>query len=114
VSAAHILYNAIAMKPQIEERRGQIAELCRQHHVRRLALFGSALGEDFDPQRSDLDFVVEFQPLPAGQYASTYFRLLEALAELFGRPVDLIEAGSVRNPYLKRAIEARQETLYAT
>jgi len=114
VRVAAILYNAIAMKPQIEQKRGQLAELCRRYHVRRLALFGSALGEDFDSQRSDLDFVVEFQPLPAGQYASTYFRLLEALAELFGRPVDLIEAGSVRNPYLQRAIEARQETLYAT
>ncbi len=56
---------------------------------------------------------MEFEPLPLGTYASTYFGLLEALQELFGRRVDLIEAGSVRNPYIRREIEARQETLYA-
>jgi len=100
------------MERPFEEKRDQLAKLCRQHRVRRLALFGSALREDFDPQRSDLDFLVEFQPLPLGEHASTYFALLQALAELFARPIDLIEAGSVRNPYLRQAIEARQETLY--
>lgn len=59
------------MKRRIEEERDQLAKLCRQHGVRRLALFGSALGEDFDPERSDLDFLVEFQPLPPGEHAST-------------------------------------------
>lgn len=101
------------MERQIEEKRDQLAELCRQHRVRRLVLFGSALREDFDPGRSDLDLLVEFQPLAPGEYASTYFKLLQALAELFARPIDLVEAGSVRNPYLRQAIEARQETLYA-
>jgi len=49
------------------------------------------------PERSDLDFLVEFQPLPAGTYANTYFGLIEALGHLFERRVDLVEAGSVRN-----------------
>jgi uncharacterized protein len=100
------------MERAIDEKRRQLAQICRQHRVRRLVLFGSALREDFDPERSDLDFLVEFEPLPPGEYASTYFRLSEALAELFGRDIDLIEAGSVRNPYLKQAIEAQQETVY--
>ena len=52
------------MEQQIEQKREQLAELCRQHRVQRLALFGSALREDFDPERSDLDFLVEFEPLP--------------------------------------------------
>ncbi len=102
-----------AMKRELEEKRGQVAELCRQHRVRRLALFGSALRDDFDSQRSDLDFVVEFEPLPPGAYANTYFGLIEALERLFERPVDLVESGSVRNPYFRREIEAHQETLYA-
>ena len=101
------------MREQIERKREQIAQLCRQYQVRRLALFGSALTEDFDPERSDLDFVVEFETLPSGTYADTYFGLINALESLFGRHVDLIESGSVRNPYFRQEIESRQETLYA-
>jgi predicted nucleotidyltransferase len=101
------------MKARIEQKREQLADLCRQHHVQRLALFGSALREDFDPEHSDLDFLVEFQSLPVGTYADTYFGLIDALESLFERRVDLVEAGSVRNPYIRREIEAHQETLYA-
>ncbi len=92
----------------------QLADLCRQYRVRRLALFGSALRDDFNPLRSDLDFLVEFESLPEGTYAKTYFGLLAALEQLFQRPVDLVEADAVRNPYFRQEIEARQETVYAT
>ena len=102
------------MERQIEEKREQLAELCREYHVQRLALFGSALGDGFDSQRSDIDFVVEFEPLPSGVYAKTYFGLLAALEQLFQRRVDLVEAGAIRNPYFRQEIEAKQETLYAT
>ncbi|MFZ0705022.1 MAG: nucleotidyltransferase family protein [Candidatus Korobacteraceae bacterium] len=101
------------MTEQIAQKREQISQLCRQFHVRRLALFGSALGGDFDPARSDLDFVVEFEPLPPGTYAETYFGLITELERLFGRKVDLVEEGSIRNPYFRQEIEASQETLYA-
>lgn len=101
------------MAEQIRQKREQITELCRQFHVRRLALFGSALGGDFDPKRSDFDFVVEFETLSPGTYAETYFGFIAALERLLGRKVDLVEAGSVRNPYFRREIEAHQETVYA-
>ena len=101
------------MLRQIDQHREQIAAICRQYRVRRLALFGSALRSDFDPARSDLDFVVEFEPLPEGTYADTYFGLIEALERLFQRHVDLVEAGSVRNPYFLREIESQQEAVYA-
>lgn len=101
------------MDRRIEEKREQIAALCRQYRVRRLALFGSALRDDFDPLRSDLDFVVEFEPLAPGTYANTYFGLIEALGGLFQRHIDLVEAGSVRNPYFQREIESHQVPLYA-
>ena len=101
------------MDRRIDEKREQVAATCREHHVRRLALFGSALGDDFDPVHSDLDFVVEFEPLPEGTYANTYFGLIEELERLFQRHVDLVEAGSVRNPYFQQEIESHQEPLYA-
>jgi uncharacterized protein len=101
------------MKRKVEEKREQIVELCRKYRVCRLALIGSALRDDFDPQRSDLDFLVEFEPLPPGKYANSYFGLIGALERLFDRPVDLVESGSVRNPYFRQEIEAHQEILYA-
>jgi len=43
------------MQPFIAEKREEIAALCRQHHVRRLSVFGSAARDDFDPATSDID-----------------------------------------------------------
>ncbi len=101
------------MEREIGLKREQIAELCRRHRVRRLALFGSAVGEEFDPERSDLDFLVEFEPLPPGTYADTYFGLLEALQQLFGRSVDLVDDSAIKNPYFRESVERSQALLYA-
>jgi uncharacterized protein len=101
------------MIDQIRQAQGGVAELCRRHHVRRLELFGSALGTTFDPRSSDLDFIVEFGPFAAGEYTEHCFALLEELQELFGRPVDLLVSRAVRNPYLMESINRSRELLYA-
>jgi len=98
---------------QIQARRTEIAQLCRQYHVRRLAVFGSAVAGEFDPERSDIDFLVEFEPLEFGQYTKTYFGLLDSLAALFSRKVDLVIWKDVINPYMRQSIEASQALLYA-
>jgi len=100
------------MNDLIASKQQQLAELCRTFHVRRLALFGSSLSPEFDPHRSDLDFLVEFQPLASGEHANTFFGLSEALQKLFGRPIDLIERDAVRNPYIQQEIERTQQTVY--
>ena len=81
--------------------------------MQRLELFGSALRDDFHPERSDLDFLVEFEPLPAGAYAKTYFGLIEALERLFGRQVDLVVASAIKNPYFRESVERNKALLYA-
>jgi uncharacterized protein len=101
------------MQSQIGQKREQVTELCRRYRVRRLALFGSAAREDFDPESSDLDFLVEFEPLAPGAYADNYFGLLEALHRLFGRRVDLVDGPAIRNPYFRQNVEANQTLLYA-
>lgn len=101
------------MLPLIETRRAEVAELCRRFHVRRLDLFGSAAREDFDPARSDVDFLVEFEPESPLRGLDQYFGLKEALEALLDRRVDLVEAGAVKNPYLLAGIERSRETLYA-
>ena len=97
-------------------RRGAAADplgdLCRRFHVRRLGLFGSAATGGFDPERSDLDLIVEFEPMPPGAYADAYFSLREQLQILFGRAVDLLTETALANPYLRRRIEAERQTLF--
>ncbi|HLI19965.1 MAG TPA: DNA polymerase III subunit beta, partial [Stellaceae bacterium] len=62
------------MLPLIEARKAEIAALCRRHRVRRLDVFGSAVrAADFDPAESDIDFLVEFEPLAPPAYADSYF-----------------------------------------
>ena len=75
-------------------------------------MFGSASSGHYLPEGSDLDFLVEFQPLPAGVYADTYFGLLEALEELFERPVDLVVGSTIKNPYFRLSVEATRTPVY--
>ena len=101
------------MIPLIEQRREELHRLCARYEVSRLHLFGSATGENFDQNHSDLDFLVEFGDVGPSEYADTYFGLLEGLQNLFQRPVDLVMASAVRNPYLRRRIDETQAELYA-
>jgi predicted nucleotidyltransferase len=70
-----------------------------------MELFGSAASEHFDSCNSDLDFLVTLQDLEPGEYAEAYFGLLVGLQELFQRPVDLVVASTVKNPYFLEEIE---------
>jgi len=101
------------MTALLEAKRNEITALCRRRRVSRLDVFGSAARGAFDAETSDLDFLVEFQPLGPGERAEAYFGLLEDLEELFQRPVDLVMARAISNPYFRRAVEQTRETLYA-
>jgi len=99
---------------EIALHREELHALCRRFHVRRLDLFGSAARGDFDPKRSDIDFIVEFERDTPLHPFDAYFGLKEELEALFGRKVDLVELNAVRNPYLKASIEQSRENVYAT
>jgi predicted nucleotidyltransferase len=90
----------------IRLHREGLRALCRRFHVRRRDLSGSTARGDFDPEHSDIDFLVEFDRSAPQHPFDAYFGLEEPLEVLFGRPVDLVEAGAVRNPYLKASIDA--------
>ncbi|WP_156909980.1 nucleotidyltransferase family protein [Rubritepida flocculans] len=91
---------------------GPLAQLCRRHGVRRLDVFGSATQpERFDPARSDIDLLVDYAP-EAAPSAFDFLALREELAALFGRPVDLAMASAIRNPYLRRSIDAARTPLF--
>ena len=95
----------------VEQKKMEIAQLCRRFDVEKLDLFGSAATGAFRPSRSDLDFIVRFAPA-SSNYLDRYLDFAEALEELFQRPVDLITERSVRNPYFRSGVEATRQPVY--
>ncbi len=97
----------------VEDKRDAVEKLCKRFKVRRLDLFGSAVGREFKPESSDLDFLVEFQELRDNEHADVYFGLLEELRRLFQREVDLVMISAIKSPYLRETIEQSRTLLYA-
>jgi len=104
---------ASVLPPEIELRRAEIGEICARFGVRRLELFGSAVTGTFDAARSDLDFMVEFDPALRTRPFEQYFGLKEELEALFERPVDLVEAGASSNRYFLESVNKSLRLLYA-
>ena len=101
------------MQELLQKHHDEIVRLCRTYGVRRLVVFGSALRSDFDASRSDIDFLVEFEPASASERVQRYLALQKDLDALLARPIDLIENGAIRNPYVLESVAASQQTLYA-
>ncbi len=97
----------------IDQHRAGIVAICRRHRIQRLEVFGSAArAVDFDPARSDVDFLVEFEPgVQAGLHA--FYGAEAELEQLLGHDVDLVEPSAVRNPYVLAGINRHSETVYA-
>ena len=100
------------MHPLIEKNRENIAALCRRYGVTRVDVFGSVVRPDFDPARSDVDMVVDFGTYGNSSPLAQYFDFKESLEALFGRPVDIVSSGNIRNPYVRRAVERGRVPVY--
>jgi len=96
----------MASRIAIDKRR--LADFCRRHHVRRLALFGSVLREDFGPE-SDVDVLVEFEPGHVPGLA--FFSMQDELSKFLGRKVDLNTPGFLSR-YFRDQVLAEAETQY--
>ena len=98
------------MRPlPIDIPRQAIAEFCRRHHIRRLALFGSVLRDDFRPD-SDVDVLVEFEPGHTPGLA--FIDMRTELSKLLARRVDLITEGFL-SPYIRDNVRRTAEVVYA-
>ena len=102
------------MNPQLTIPSDELAAFCRAHGIRWLAIFGSAVRDDFGPE-SDVDLLVEF----AEDARCSLFDISlmeEELKGIFGRDVDLVEREGVeqsRNYLRRQAILESAETIYA-
>jgi predicted nucleotidyltransferase len=97
----------------IEKHRDQLLALCRKYDVARLDLFGSALRKDFDPSRSDLDFLVEFNNFTIDGAFDRFFGLMVDLEDLFARRIDLVSYQAIQNPFFKQVVDQTRVNLYA-
>ena len=102
------------MNSQVSAPKDALAEFCEEHGIKRLAIFGSALCQDFGPE-SDIDLLVEFEPdRTPGLLGLAGLEL--QLSGLFGREVDLVTRSAVeqsRNYIRRRAILDSAEEVYA-
>jgi predicted nucleotidyltransferase len=95
-------------RARIDLPRERIADFCRRHHIRRLALFGSVIREDFTPD-SDVDVLVEFEPGSVPGFA--FVGMQRELSEILGRKVDLHTPSSL-SKYFRDEVLAEAEDLY--
>ena len=97
------------MSARIHIPKDKIAEFCRRNHIRRLAVFGSVLRDDFTPG-SDVDVLVEFEPGHTPGLA--FITMQDELSELLGRSVDL-NTPACLSPYFRQEVLDEAEVLYA-
>ena len=101
----------------IEDKLEALRQLCEKYRVERLDVFGSATSDDFDPETSDLDFLVRFKPRREGDprygFGGNYFPFLRDLEYLFERKVDLVEETAMRNPYFIESVNETRQNVYA-
>ena len=100
------------LPPIIDQHFEKLIELCERFKVRRLFAFGSVLTDRFNPEESDLDLIVELDPMPPLEKGENLINLWDSLEELFSRKVDLLTDQPIKNPYLRRNIERTKRLIY--
>jgi uncharacterized protein len=93
----------------IQIDREKIAEFCRVRGIRKLSLFGSVLRDDFDPARSDVDVLAEFEPGALKEVGFRYFGYGEELARIIGQRVDFC---SRLNKYIEATVRRESVPIY--
>jgi predicted nucleotidyltransferase len=89
----------------------EINNLCQQHKVKKLYVFGSALNNSFN-EKSDVDLIVDFNILAVEEYVDNYFDFKFSLQDILKRPIDLLEEKALKNPYLKKTVLKDRELIY--
>jgi uncharacterized protein len=100
------------MIAELTSKKTEIQSICARYPVQRLAVFGSAATGLFNPVSSDIDFLLQLQPVSPIEYKRAYFGLLGDLERLLGRSVDLVTESSIENPYFNKEVQRSKEDIY--
>ena len=88
-----------------------ISKLCADHKVKQLYAFGSVLSTKFNHE-SDVDLVVDFDPIDLSLYADNYFDFKFSLQNILNRPIDLLEDKAIKNPYFRQTLNQQRQLIY--
>jgi hypothetical protein len=100
------------MENIISRNKQKIIEICKNHNVQKLAVFGSATTNKFN-QNSDVDFLISLnENLKIEEYESIYFEIYEQLQLILGRNIDLVTERTLSNPYLIESINKTKTIIY--
>ncbi len=102
----------MVIKEEIEKNKKEFNTLCKSHKVKKLFAFGSGVTSQFDPVKSDFDFLVELDITDPIEKGETLLSLWDKFELFFNREIDLLTNASLRNPYLKREIESTKKLIY--
>ena len=95
---------------ELHNYKENIRNICTALSVKRLELVGSATRDDFQPDKSDIDVLVDFKGNE--RLFERYFDLKEQLEQCFGRRVDIIQSNALKNPYVRKSIDCDRIALY--
>ena len=101
------------MHPLIADNLDQIRRLCEEFGVERLEVFGSINTPDFDPDRSDVDFLVTYpENYEYGPWMGRYFQLEERLAETLDRKADLVQSTALQRERFRRLADQTRQVVF--
>jgi len=102
----------MGLKDEISQNSEEFKNLCKIHRVKYIFAFGSSISDDFNPESSDIDLLIEIDdpdPIGRGEKLLSVWDLLE---KFFKRKVDLLTESSIHNPYLRKSIDATKILIY--
>ena len=95
----------------IEHNQQKLNQLCVDHHVKELYLFGSVLTENFN-DKSDIDMLIQFSTIDLKDYFDNYMDFIVKVESLFNRPIDLIENQAIKNPIFRKVVDREKQLIY--
>jgi len=100
------------IKESIALKLSEFLTLCKSHNVRNLYAFGSAVTENFNDESSDIDLLIEIENEDPIMRGENLIDIWDKLEEFFQRKVDLLTNASIKNPILRKNIDATKILIY--
>ena len=95
----------------IDTYSADIKRICSIYNVKSLYAFGSVISDQFN-EKSDVDFIVDFNAIDIKNYADNYFDFKFSLQDILNRNIDLIEEKAIKNPYFKKSVNKQRKLVY--
>jgi hypothetical protein len=100
------------LKDSIHNKMADFLSLCKTNNVKNLYAFGSSITNRFDENSSDIDLLIEMEQLDPMERGESLIRIWDQLEHFFQRRVDLLTYASIKNPVLKKTIDASKILIY--